>query len=308
MELLGEFGIDGCHVRTSEFIAFSAQKWIVDDALEPRETMFFFYHPTQEKERQWAARGWHYVTGVHGSPCFKPNERWVFISDPGEVYVVGKGDDGDEEPIVKSSRTYFTALKCIAGGYVYAVGLGRKVYKRTKPNNWKQLHTKSMAPSKVISLDKIGFSDIDGFSDSEIYACGGVGDLWRFDGKTWKSVDVPTNVNLEKICCASDGMVYITTDANLLLIGRDSKWKVKKQDVSDYILEEIVCYKDKVLVSSHEKIFELRKDELVEADLSLPIMDSYAHMASGDGILVVAGIHSAYLYDGKDWNKIFDLA
>jgi hypothetical protein len=307
MKHLGEFGIEGCYVRKSNIIGFSAQKWVVDDALEPRETMFFFYNPTRAKPDQWAARGWHQVTGVYGCPCFKPNERWVFISDPGEVYVLGKGDDGDEEPIDKSSKKYFSAVKCISGGYAYAVGGGRKVYKRIKQNTWKQLNTKSMASPKAKSFDEIGFSDIDGFSDNEIYACGGIGDLWKYNGKTWKSVDVPTNVNLEKICCASNGTVYITTNANLLLIGRGSEWKVKEQNVSDYILEEIVCYKNKILVSSHEKIFELKKDKLVEADLSLPVMDSYAHMATGDEILVVAGIHSAYLYDGKDWNKIFDL-
>lgn len=306
MKLLGEHGVEGCYVRQSNIIAFSAQKCI-DDVLEPRPTMFFFYNPSREKKNQWGARGWHQVSGVYGSPCFKPNERWVFISDPGEVYVVGQGDDDDEKPIIRSPRKYFTALKCIDGGYVYAVGLGRKVYKRIQPNNWIQLNTDSMASPKAGNFSTIGFSDIDGFSESEIYACGGVGDLWKFNGNTWNSVNLPTNVNLEKICCASNGMVYITTNANLLLIGRDNKWKVKEQDVSDYILEQIVCYKDKVLISSHEKIFEIKNDELVEANLSIPAMDSYAHVATGDGILVVAGIHSACLYNGKDWEKIFDL-
>ena len=286
---LSEFGIGGCHVRTSNNIAFNTQKWVVDDALEPRPTMLFFYDPTRDPKDQWAARGWHEVTGVHGCPCFKPSERWIFISDPGEVYVLGKGDDGDEAPIVKAKRKYFTALKCIAGGHAYAVGLGRKVYKRTKPNTWKQLHTDSMADSKGTTIDEMGFRDIDGFSDREVYACGGSGDLWKFNGKTWKSVDLPTNASLEKICCASDGMVYITTNANFLLLGRDTEWEIKEQDVADYLLEEIVCYKDRVLVSSLEKIFELRDVELVETELSLPAMDSYAHMATGDGILVVAG-------------------
>jgi hypothetical protein len=49
-------------------------------------------------------------------------------------------------------------------------------------------------------------------------------------------------------------------------------------------------------------------NQLVDSELDLPRMDSYAHMAASDGILVVSGIHCAYLYDGNRWKKIFDFS
>lgn len=124
----------------------------------------------------------------------------------------------------------------------------------------------------------------------------------------WDSIDVQTNANLENICCAPDGNVYITTNANLMVVGRDDHWNLVDQEVGDYILEEMVHFNDTVYVSSHEKIFEIKNDLLVETDLKLPKMDSYAHIAAGDGIFVVAGIHCAYMYNGKSWIKIFDFS
>lgn len=154
--------------------------------------------------------GGHHVAGVHGCACFEPNERWVFVADAGEVYVLGQGDEGDEAPIVKGQRAYFSSVRCIGGGYAYAVGVGRKVYKRTKAHRWEPVHTTAMA----------------------------------------------TKASLQTICCASDGKVYILTDTNALLIGRDDTWVLEQQHVADHLLEEIVCYDGRVFISSPEKIFE----------------------------------------------------
>jgi hypothetical protein len=131
---LKTFGVVNCHVRSAELISFSCQKWVIDDALEPRQTMLFFYNTYRPRDDQWAAREWDFMTGIHGCACYKPKERWVFDSDPGEVYVLGQGDDDEEAPIRKTSKIYIQSLKCIAGGYAYAVGPARSVYKRQGKN------------------------------------------------------------------------------------------------------------------------------------------------------------------------------
>jgi hypothetical protein len=304
---LRQYGIVHCQVRASNAISFSCQKWDVDDALEPRETMLFFHDPTMPKAEGWAAREWDMMTGVHGCPCYKPNTKWVFVSDPGEVYVLGQGDEFEEK--ISKKQIYISYAKCIGYGYAYAVGPMRNVYKRQAKNKWISLRTKAMV-SKQGRGDPgdMGFQSIDGFSDADIYACGGVGDLWHYDGKAWHSINVQTNANLENICCAPDGRTYITTNANLMVIGRYDHWDVVDQDVGDYILEEMANFNGTVYVSSHEKIFEIKNDLLVETDLNLPKMDSYAHIAAGDGVFVVAGIHCAYMYNGKSWSKLFDFS
>ncbi|MBN1508258.1 MAG: hypothetical protein JW955_15530 [Sedimentisphaerales bacterium] len=302
MRHLSRFGISGCHVRRSYIIGFSAQRWEVDDTLEPRETTLFFYNPTRPAGNRWAGRGLDNTTGIHGCAAFKPEERWVFLSDPGEVYVVGQGDDGYEKPVDEGRPNHFTAVKCIAGGYAYAVGVHRRIYRRQAPNRWVYLSDPKMASGP---MDDAGFSDIDGFSDKELFACGDCGDLWTYDGKEWTREDVGTNSNLKKVCCGPDGVVYMITNAQELVIGNRSSWRVVHQDIGNQVLEEIVCFQSRVLVSTEDMVLEVLGDELVPAELGMPKMESTAHLAAGDGILVVAGSHEACMFDGEKWMKVF---
>lgn len=300
------FAFTGCYVRRRDIIGFTAQKWTVDDTLVPRETMLLFYYPDDPKPEQWALRGLDDVTGVNGAACFMPNERWVFVQEPGEVYVVGEGDDDYEKPIDARVRHHFSAVRCIAGSFAYAVGIGRQVYKRTGADKWVRLTDKSLSKLPK-DIDHAGFDDIGGFTEEDLYACGAHGDLWHFNGKKWNKEDVPVDSNLEKICCASNGLVYITTNRKELLIGKSGQWRVAPQDIGDAMLEEIVEFGSRVLVSTEETIFQVRGDELVDAKLGLPSMDLYSHMAAGDGILVVAGSSDAYMYDGRSWARICKL-
>ena len=101
------FEFCGAFVRSRDIIAFTAQKWDVSDPLEQRDTGVFFYYPDDPPEDRWAFRYFGETTGVHACACFKPSERWVFVMDDGEVYVVGMGDDDWEQPVAKLRNPYF---------------------------------------------------------------------------------------------------------------------------------------------------------------------------------------------------------
>jgi hypothetical protein len=266
--------------------------------------MLFFYNANRPSANQWAARELDEVVGIHGCACFKPKEQWVFISDPGEVYVVGQSYDDYEEPISTSSRAYFSSVKCIAGGHAFATALHRGVYKRVAENHWVQLTDKSIAPGKNDPVGSAGFRDIDGFSEDNLYACGGRGDLWTFDGKKWMKEYIPTDASLEKVCCSDDGNVYILTNRSDLIIGKKSSWRIVRQDLPEGNFESIVSFQSKIFVSTDENIYEFHRDELKVSSLSPPKMDSYANMAAAHGVLLVAGAHDAFLFHEGKWSKI----
>jgi hypothetical protein len=305
-DLLRKFEIAGCTVRRRDNIAFTTQNWDVTDSMVPRPTMMFFHYRDEPKADQWAVREWDQMTGIHGCACFKPGERYVFVSDPGEVYVNGMGDDGDEPAIDSSSKQFFSSVKCVAGGFAYAAGLGRAVYKRTAPGKWKCLSGGTMTAKLPADLDRAGFEDVDGFSDTDLYACGGRGDLWHYDGKKWSREDVPTNANLTRICCAADGKVYVTTNIAQVLTGRSGTWKLLKADTDDPFVD-IVDFDSRVLISTDDAILEVKGSAVVPAKLGVPKMTLYSHLASRDGVLLVAGSKEAFLFDGKKWHKIFQL-
>ena len=301
------FAFSSCYVRAWNIIGFTAQQWSDDndDPLEIRPTAVFFYYPDDPPEKKWAVRYLGEATGVHGIAVFKPNKQTIFVTEDGEVYCVGQGHDDWEKPVSRKKNLYFSNVKSIRSGHAICVGPRRKVYIRNHANNWTQLDSGLFPQGENTKLENTGFSDIDGFSESDMYACGGA-DLWHYDGNRWGQIDVPANSVLENICCADDDWVYITTNRREIIKGRGEIWEVIQQDLTDEVFESIVCFNGKVLISTVSEIYEVTKQGLEKETLGVPNMNSKAHLAVGDGILVVAGGDEATMYDGKSWSVILE--
>ena len=139
-----------------------------------------------------------------------------------------------------------------------------------------------------------------------MYACGGRGDLWRFDGSHWYNTDIPTNVGLKNVCCAKDGFVYVTTDRKEILRGRNDEWDIVTQDLTDEVFEGIVEFEQNVIVSTVSSLYRVDGGTFRPANLDEPQMESRAHIAAGDGVLVVAGRECAAIFDGSSWATILD--
>jgi hypothetical protein len=306
-EPLAGFELSGCAVRRWNIIAFWGQRWDNPDPLETRVTRVFYYYADEPDEEKWAYREVGETRGIRGCGTQWPNERWVFVTDDGEVYVSGGGDDAFESPIVPGPYAFFSAVSRIPPGRAYAVGPRRKVYVRDAPDTWRHLSS-GLAPDGARGeREPTGFSDVAGFGESVLYACGGPGDLWHYDGQSWRRVDIPTNERLWRVCCASDGVVYVIAGERTVLAGRGDKWQLLEQVESESRLESIVDFNGKVILSTQQALFEIRNGTVLPASLgNMPAMRSCSFLAAGDGILVVAGARCASTFDGKSWSVIID--
>lgn len=307
-EPLEGYELSGCAVRTRNIISFWGQKWDNADPLDIRPTRVFFFYADEPEGERWAFREPAETRGFRGCAVAIPEDRWVFVADDGPVYVVGAGVDAFEEPISAKPFFFFSNVKRVAGRAI-AVGPRRKVFVRESPDKWQQLDAGLFPQGDQTNHDSSGFSDIDGFSDSELYACGGRGDLWRFDGHLWIQIEIPTNDKLWRLCCASDGLVHVITLGGQILMGRDQNWNVVSQDLTDQSFESIVVFNDKVLISTQSALFEMAGNVVQPASLgSMPPMQSRSFLAARDGILVVAGSRDACSYDGTQWSVIIPSA
>ena len=307
-EQLDGFELSGCAIRRRNIIAFWGQKWDNPDPLDIRPTRVFFFYPEKPEERRWAWREPAETRGFRGCAVTVPEERWVFVADDGEVYVVGGGVDAFEGPISSAPRYFFSNVKNVAGKAV-AVGPRRTVFIRDAPNSWRQLADGLFPQGDQTNLDAAGFSDIDGFSESDMYACGGRGDLWHFDGRRWTPMDVPTNDNLWRLRCASDGNVYVITGRRAILFGRNQSWSMVTQDLTEQVLESIVEFQNRVIISTESALFEMVGGAFQVAQLGeMPPMRSRSFLAAGDGILLVAGSRDACSFDGTAWAVIMPAA
>jgi hypothetical protein len=308
-EPLTGYQLSGCAVRRRNIMSFWGQKWDNPDPLEVRPTRVYYFYPDKPEERRWAFREPAETRGLRGCAVTNPEERWVFVADDGQVYVAGGGVGAFEEPITSKPFSFFSNVKRVSPGRAVAVGPRRKVFVREAPDRWRQLEAGLFPQGDQTNHDSSGFSDIDGFSESDLYACGGRGDLWHFDGRLWTQVEIPTNDNLWRLCCASNGRVYVITGRREILMGRDQAWTVVSQNLTDQTLESIVVFSDKVIISTESALFEMVGDALQLASLGdMPPMRSRSFLAVGDGILVVAGSSDACSFDGTRWSVIIPSA
>jgi hypothetical protein len=303
---LDGYEISGCSAYDKNLITFWGQQWPTNDSLDTRPTSVFFYYADEPEADQWALSGVADATGIHGCAAYLPFKQWVYVLDDGEVYVVGRGFDDFEEKITSKKHSYFNKIKSIRSGHAIAVGPRRKVFIRDKPNSWRQLDNGLFPLGDATPLDSSGFIDIDGFGENEMYACGGVGDLWTYQDAVWQNIDIDTNASLTKICCSSDGNAYIATNRREVIVGRHHAWHYITQELTTDVFESIVDFKGRILISTEKNIYEvLNGSQFILAKFpAMPEMKSKAHMAVGADVLVVAGKDEAVMFDGKTWTRI----
>jgi hypothetical protein len=128
--------------------------------------------------------------------------------------------------------------------------------------------------------------------------------LWTFDGKRWSQIEVQTNAALKQVVCGGDGVVYIRTDQRNFVAGRGAAWRIIEQDKTQDIFEDMVWYEDRLFVSTVDTLYDMTKGVFKPSRLKPPPQESYAHLAAGDGVLLVAGANEACLYDGKKWTVV----
>lgn len=111
-----------------------------------------------------------------------------------------------------------------------------------------------------------GFEAIDGYSSSEVYACGLGGKIWYCDGQIWREVDTPTRLFLSAIHCAPDGYVYVAGQDGTLLRGRETDWELIQHSVRDYFWS-LSWFHNELYACSLQKLYVLRDGDLHELDL-----------------------------------------
>lgn len=219
-------------------------------------------------------------------------------------------------------------IECLRriGDSIYASGDYHKLFKRvgkkqwvdlTKPSEHTELHELGVAQSKGNYSQTLPstFMSFDGFSESDIYACGGEGDLWHYDGQRWTQLSPPINSELNNLVCGDDGFVYITSSWGDLLKGyyRDGEeqWELIPQDVvsMDLGFEDAAWFKGKLYLSNSWGLYVLEEGTVKRIDFSNEghnAQYSFKRVVAGHGILISYGLDNAVMFDGQQWQAIIN--
>ena len=317
-EILLDYGIGSCCVRNKNIFYFIAHDTtsekhpvIGQEEIEKRIVTFFRDDPEDERLSSEAVMGFGML--YCASPR-KPKSQLVAIDGIGRpiIYGAGDGDFEQELGISPSGPTRGSARNIrTIGDHVYVVSGRRGVCRRIGKEQWESLCPKIGFEKTESKLEKQtvgwGFDDISGFSENELYACGGSGDLWRYQNSTWKVLEFPSNQELESICCGGDGNVYIGGQSGSIFVGRDNKWKLLYKGELSLPYKDLIWYDNKLWGTNSYGLWVLDGDKMVPADISPEIKVCAGHLSAADGVMLLAGGNGAAFHENGKWHLIFNV-
>ncbi|MGH1441255.1 MAG: hypothetical protein ACRBBR_14150 [Cellvibrionaceae bacterium] len=310
-------------VKSDHEFAFIGQIPEGDDPWKHIPTFVIFCDTRKQGDDRWDVQELDYLTGsgnLIGCYSEKPEPAWVF----GFNFPIQGGKESllifDNNKLIEKDRipdneyrgetliSSFRSLNAINNGYIYAVSGFRNVWQRGAKKEWEHLNHSIPQPDYYGQDERLasehGFNAIDGFTDNDLYACGGYADLWHYDGNEWRQLELPTNAKLKKICCGGD-KVYITTNMNTVLEGRNNQWKVIEQDVAHQRFMEMAWYRDRCYITTPYGLYEVKDGVFAEAEIAKDSPGTFGRIdARGDTLLCVSPENEISYYDGSDWHKL----
>ena len=222
-EHLKGYVITDCAVREKTIVYFCLRKVVSDAKVSMTwdhdiETRFLVVN-LAEGATPWGLRTLIGYNKPRIGIALKPLHQGLLVARnlDGQVSVLGGGAKFPDEFIDPRKNPSTWKIKTI-DGYAYSVGGSRNVYKRVDLGTWVKLDPG--IPKLDYSSDN-GFDDLDAFDEADMYAVGGMGDVWHFNGQSWRQMAFPRQVPLTTVTCAADGWVYITSLGGLWR-GRES--------------------------------------------------------------------------------------
>lgn len=306
------FSISDCVVRTKDLFYFVLERNENERVLETRIVSCSGRPGT----KSWGMASYKGMRRMVGAVSYQPREQFVGVTLYSQVYLQGSGEVGLEHMLksynsiqLKESnakreeyllRGAITRLRTI-DGRVYGCGLGRCVIDRREKNDW---HYHLDLPVNQNVVDPNGFSDIDGFGAADIYAVGGRGDVWHYDGLVWKQMPFPSDMDLVSVCCAGDGFVYIGAESGSLFKGRHDQWVLIERGATSLPFKDIVWYDSMLWCTSDDGLWTVENDKLRPANVEPGMTVCSGNLSVQDGVMLLAGAHGAALYDGEKWRRI----
>jgi hypothetical protein len=189
------------------------------------------------------------------------------------------------------------------GDAIFACGMGRVVFERVEAGQWRPVGPET---PKTADMTVIGFEDMAGFSETEIYAVGWHGEIWRWDRKTWRQIDSPASANLNAVTCGGDGVVYAVGDGGVMLMGRNDEWTVVETGRRENLMD-VAWYDNSVYVVTDFRIFTLQNGRLVEdTNFASPEArpTTCLHLLAADGGLFSLGPKDVLRRTTGPWERL----
>jgi hypothetical protein len=198
----------------------------------------------------------------------------------------------------KPTQPRYGDLRWLAtiGGIAHACGHMGAVYRLDSTTRWTRIDD-GLPGSFDIEA-------IHGFNAGDIYAVGKRGEAWHYDGSRWTKIELPTNINLSRVCCAGDGLVYIAGHGGALIRGVGGVWAFIDHRVTADDIWSLEWFKGELFLSTLSRLYHLREDQLEPVDIGQDSPTTFYHLTCASDVMWSIGEEDVMSYDGKAWVRI----
>ena len=303
-----------CHIKDNNNFVFVAEEPMKEpDPFELRKLCIIQYYGNDYSNNDF----WSRPRTVNNTRMYcsslKKQKQWLFVSFWGDVLRTPEKIDKDspnvlleEEipPLELLDHTRINRAKVIAGK-MYTVSGYRDVRRRDDKDHWTILNKGIPKNTFEEKYSEVGFIDIDGFSENDIYAAGNGPDVWNWNGKLWSQIEIPTNAYIKGVCCADDGQVYLSTDMDSFVVGRGDRWKIIKHDL-DVNFRNMVWFKDRVYMAAGSTLYEIKEGKFKESKLNdmkdRPV--DWSCLDANDDIMLAGSKLEVATFDGEKFTTV----
>ncbi len=187
---------------------------------------------------------------------------------------------------------------CLIGDRLYVVGVGGQVYRREGPAKWVRF-------DKGLEDTDIELNAIHGLDESDIYAVGTGGGIWRCVDGEWKPLESPGDATLRNVLVVEPGLAYAVGEKGMLLRCDADKCKVVQEieDLKD--LAGIEWFDGKLYVASESCIYVLNDGGLESAKAGYGPGFTFGHLSANDGVMWSFGKNHLFKTDdGARWHNV----
>lgn len=318
-KIVGEkYAIYDCAIRSKDrqcFLMYEIQSTPHREVLPRTQFLFTYNDETDPSERYYFSQFGNFDFS-RIAYCPEPIPNYVSVDVGCNVFGYDKNHDGEEQGIprqlIGSELALVITQVARVGSSIYAVGSARRMFKRLGVNQWQDMTTSLPLPSAYTGGDETTIMDfvwnsVHGFSETDIYAVGGAGDVWNFDGTKWKQCNFPSNERLNNVFCANNGMVYIGGNMGSLFVGKSNTWKKVHDGGMVMPWKDVAWFADKLWCGSDYGLWTLDGEKFSVADVPADVkLASGSIDISPDGHhMLTAGPNGASLFDGTTWKVLF---
>lgn len=258
---------------------------------------------------KWSYRTFEYSIASMCSIEGSEDKSLLCLTSDGKIitlpkYSINAIDESDEGP---SDLVSLRVLKKI-GKHLYAAGMARRVYRQESNGQWLAIDGGVFVP-RDDRVEAIGFNDLAGISEDEIYGVGYKGEMWYLFHGEWLQIVSPTNVMLNCATTSWDARVYIGGMGGDILLGRNNEWELADQNQIECDLWSCVDYRSEVYFSGYDGVYaisaETRNVRVREALMASKRGGSTGYLDAKNGIIVSVGQKDVfYSVNGINWDRI----